>query len=642
MNIKENYNKIINRRFLLISAFKGIVFGSLGWRLFDLQLIENQKYKMLSEKNQFNYTLVLPERGQILDRKNRVLAGNMDAFSLILSWKKNMDVRKILKKINSIIQINDEEGKDLIKRIAEVGKKGTKSKNIFITKNLSQKDVSKLAVKFFEFPELRFAMSKKRVYPQGGITSHITGYTGNLTSLDLDQLNVRSMPGLDIGKAGLEKFFDFYLRGKFGRKRDEVTAKGLIVDSNLYENPKSGKNLKTTIDLNIQTYALDRLERGNSKIISIKSKSFNKSLKNLVRKNNIDSEFVYLNKKKEIVPSETGSIVVMDVENGEIICSVSSPHFNPNVFSRGLNIKEWNLIKNNRKSPLLNRSVSGLYPPGSTIKMAVALAALENDIISHKSKIFCNGVKEYGNMKFHCWAKHGHGNINLLQAIERSCDVYFYELGLKVGIDKISEMLRKFGLGKNLDLELNEFRKGLVPSKNWKLKKEGSPWTPGETINASIGQGYMLVSPIQLATMTARLANSKFAITPTLISGKRKEFKKLGISEKNLDIVKKAMAKVVNSDFGTAKTSQINSNKIKMAGKTGTVQVVRISEEEREKGIIKNIDRVWKKRDHALFVGYAPLDKPKYAIAVVVEHGGSGSGIAGPIARDVFNKIFKL
>ena len=607
-----------------------------------MQLIENQKYKMLSEKNQFNYTLVLPERGQILDRENRVLAGNMDAFSLVLSWKKNLNVKNILKKVNSTIQINDKESEELLKRILEVKKKGVKSKNIFITKNLSQKDVSKLAVKFYEFPQLRFAMSKKRVYPQGGITSHITGYTGNLTTLDLDKLNLRSMPGLDIGKAGLEKFFDFYLRGEFGRKRDEVTAKGLIVDSNLYENPQSGKNLKTTIDLNIQTYALDRLERGNSKIIYKKSKAFRRNWKNIVKENDINSEFIYLNKNKEIVPPESGSVVVMDVENGEVICSVSSPHFNPNIFSRGLNSKEWNLIKNNRKSPLLNRSVSGLYPPGSTIKMAVALAALENDIVTYKTKFFCNGVKEYGNMKFHCWAKHGHGNINLLQAIERSCDVYFYELGLKVGIDKISEMLRKLGLGKNLDLELNEFRKGLVPTKKWKLKKEGLSWTPGETINASIGQGYMLVSPIQLATMTARLANGKYSISPTLIHGKKKNFKNLEISEKNLNIMKKAMSKVVNSDLGTAKNSRINSNKIKMAGKTGTVQVVRITEQEREKGIIKNIDREWRKRDHALFVGFAPLEKPKYAIAVVVEHGGSGSGIAGPIARDIFSKIFQV
>ena len=549
---------------------------------------------------------------------------------------------KIIGKRIDQLDISHEERKDLLKRISEVKKKGIKSKSIFITKNLSQKDVSKLAVKFFEFPELRFAMSKKRVYPQGGITSHITGYTGNLTSLDLDKLNLKSMPGLDIGKSGLEKFFDFYLRGEFGRKRDEVTAKGLIVDSNLYENPKSGKNLKTTIDLNIQTYALDRLERGNSKLISVKSKTFKNNWKKLIKDNNLDSEFVYINRKKEIVPPETGSVVVMDVENGEIICSVSSPHFNPNVFSRGLNIKEWNLIKNNRKSPLLNRSVSGLYPPGSTIKMAVALAALENEIISHKTKIFCNGVKEYGNMKFHCWAKHGHGRVNLTQAIERSCDVYFYELGLKVGIEKIAKMLRKLGLGEGSDLELDEISTGLVPSKKWKIKKDGINWTPGETINASIGQGYMLTSPIQLVTMTSRIANGVYAIKPTLLKGNKPSFEKLNINYKNINFIQNAMEQVVLSNFGTAKNSKIGFSDFEMAGKTGTVQVVRISEAEREKGITKNIDRDWKKRDHALFTGYAPIKNPRYAISVVVEHGGSGSSMAAPIARDVFKKIFNL
>ena len=638
MDTDDKKNKVLDRRTLLLSGFKIFVFGSLTWRLFDLQLFENKKYKKLSENNQFNYSLVLPERGQILDRKNRVLAGNMDSFSLILNWNEGLDLEKILFKINSIINISNQEKESLLKRVSETKTKKVKSKNFFITKNLSQKEVSKLAVRIFQFPELKFAMTKKRVYPQGGIASHVTGYTGVFSNSDSDNKNTLNAPGLDIGKSGLEKYFDFKLRGNFGRKRDEVTAKGFVIDSNLYETPISGKNLKTSIDLNIQSFALDRLEKGNSKIVPAKIKKIEGNTKNT----KIINDFVYINKKNKIVPPETGSVVIMDIKNGQIICSVSTPHFNPNIFSRGLNLNEWNEIKSNTRSPLLNRSVAGLYPPGSTIKMAVALAALESEVISYKSKFFCNGLKEFGNMKFHCWAKHGHGSINLSQAIERSCDVFFYELGLKVGIEKISKMLKRLGLGNISNLELNETREGLIPNKKWKLKEKGLNWTPGETINSSIGQGYMLASPIQLATMTARIANAKYAVQPTLLLENNQTFKKLNINSNHLKFVKDAMFNVVNNKRGTAHRSRIVSDKINMAGKTGTVQVVRISENEREQGIVKNIDREWKKRDHALFVGYAPVEDPKYAISVVVEHGGSGSGTAAPIARDIFMKLFNI
>ena len=638
MSKDSKKNNILDRRVILLSGLKLFVFGSLTWRLFDLQLFENKKYKKLSEKNQFNFTLVLPERGQILDRKNRVLAGNMDSFSLILNWKESLNVENLIHKIDSIIKITNAEKDNLLKRVADTKTKKIKTKNLFITKNLSQKEVSKLAVRIFEFPEIKFAMTKKRIYPQGGIASHVTGYTGVFSSSDIGNKDTLSAPGLDIGKSGLEKYFDYKLRGSFGRKRDEVTAKGFVIDSNLYENPIPGENLKTSIDLNIQSFALDRLEKGNSKILPSKLKK---------NKNNIDqkrtnNEFVYVNKKNKIVPPETGSVVIMDVKNGQIICSVSTPHFNPNIFSRGLYVNEWNQIKNNTRSPLLNRSVAGLYPPGSTIKMAVALAALESEVISYKSNFFCSGFKEFGNMKFHCWAKHGHGSINLSQAIERSCDVFFYELGLKVGIEKISNMLKRLGLGNFSNVELNETLEGLIPNKKWKFKQTGLKWTPGETINASIGQGYMLVSPIQLATMTARIANAKYAVEPTLLLENKQNFRKLNINPNHLKFVKNAMNNVVNNEQGTAHKSRIVSKKLMMAGKTGTVQVVRISEYEREKGIVKNIDRDWEKRDHALFVGYAPIEDPKYAISVVVEHGGSGSGMAAPIARDIFMKLFEI
>ena len=395
--------------------------------------------------------------------------------------------------------------------------------------------------------------------------------------------------------------------------------------------------------MGLQAFAVERFEKGNNTLVSIKNENIKKQIEKTKNINYINKDYVYKDKKNRIVNPESGSLIVMDIENGEILCSVSSPGYDPNIFSNDLEINVWNNLKNNSRAPLLNRSMSGIYPPGSTIKMAVALAALENGIIDYNTKFYCDGAKELGSSTFHCWAKDGHGKLNLMEAIEQSCDVYFYELGLKVGIDKIALMMKKLGLGQYYDVEINDKSKGVVPNIEWKLKRDGLQWSMGETLNASIGQGYLLTTPLQLTTMIARIANGKFSVTPTLMMNKNKNrFEPLKINPQHLDFIKKSMERVVKGNNGTARNYQIGSKKIEMAGKTGTVQVVRISEAEREKGLIKNEDRPWKKRDHALFVGYAPASKPKYAITVVVEHGGSGSSVAAPIARDIFKYIFKV
>ena len=631
----------LSRRFIFLAFLKSFVVGAISWRLFDLQMIENQKYEKLSDDNQFNYHIIPPERGRILDRKNRLLAGNMDGFSLELNWNKKLNVDLIIYKILSVVNINERDINNFYSSLKS--KKNKYPQEILITKNLSQKDVSKLAVRSIEFPEISFSMSKKRVYPQGIIAGHITGYTGIFSKLDKVNGNIVSVPGLDVGKRGLEKFFDTELRGKFGRKRNEVTSKGHIVDSQVYEKTKSGKDIQVSLDMSLQAFAIERLERGNHKITSVQNKIISQQIKNKKNISFINDNFVYTNKNKKIVNAQTGSVIVMNIENGEILCCVSSPGFNPNIFSNGLDNNEWNILKNNLRAPLLNRSMSGVYPPGSTIKMAVALAGLESGIIDYKTKFFCKGVKEFGTSNFHCWSKNGHGNLNLMEAIEQSCDVYFYELGLKIGIDKIAIMMRKLGLGQYYNIEIDDKAKGVVPNIEWKLKRDGINWTLGETLNASIGQGYILTTPLQLVTMVSRIANSKFAVNPSLIIGNdNKNFNDLNINKEHLKFVKKAMEEVVVGKKGTAKKYKIGSKKIEMAGKTGTVQVVRISEAEREKGLVKNEDRPWKKRDHALFVGYAPVSNPKYAISVVVEHGGSGSSVAAPIARDVFKNLFKI
>ena len=638
---QRNLDKTISKRFFLLSIFKGGVVGAIGWRFFDLQMIENRKYEKLSDNNQFNYHMIAPERGRILDRKMRLLAGNMDGFSLVLNWNKNINVELIIKNISSVINIDQ---KDLNNFYKEINFNNNDfAKEILITKNLSQKDVSKLAVRSIEFPEVSFLMTKKRFYPQGIIAGHITGYIGPYSEKNTKTKIKPNTSWLEVGKSGLEKFFDKELRGKFGRKRNEVTSKGHIVASQIYENTISGNDIQVSLDMGLQAFAVERFEKGNNALVSIKNENIKKQIEKTKNINFINNDYVYKDKKNRIVNPESGSLIVMDIENGELICCLSSPGYDPNIFSNDLDVNVWNNLKNNSRAPLLNRSMSGVYPPGSTIKMAVALAALENGIIDYNTKFFCDGAKKLGESTFHCWAKDGHGKLNLIEAIEQSCDVYFYELGLKVGIDKIALMMKRLGLGQYYNVEIKNMSKGVVPNIEWKLKRDGLQWSMGETLNASIGQGYLLTTPLQLTTMIARIANGKFSVTPTLMVNKNKNrFKDLNINPQHIDFIKKSMERVVKGNNGTAKKYQIGSKKVEMAGKTGTVQVVRISEAEREKGLIKNEDRPWKRRDHALFVGYAPASKPKYAITVVVEHGGSGSSTAAPIARDIFKYIFKV
>ena len=635
---QKKLERTVTRRFIFLSLLKGSIIGTIGWRLFDLQLVENRKYEKLSDENQFNYRIIPPERGRILDRKMRLLAGNMDGFSLVLNWNKYLNVHQIIKKISNIIVLNE---KDIINFFNKIRyQKNNFSKKILITKNLSQKDVSKLAVRSIEFPEISFSMSKRRVYPQGIIAGHITGYTGPYSDKNIQN---NSLNEIEVGKRGVEKYFDVQLRGEFGRKRNEVTSKGHVIDSQIYENTKPGLDVQVSLDMKLQAFAVERLERGNYELVSTSNKNIKKQINKLKNFTYVNNNYVFINKKKKIVNPQSGSLIVMDVNNGEILCSVSSPGFDPNIFSRDLEVDEWDNVKNNLRSPLLNRSMAGVYPPGSTIKMAVALAALESGIIDYKTKFFCNGSKELGTSTFHCWAKDGHGNLNLMQAIEQSCDVFFYELGLKVGIDKIALMMKKLGLGQYYNIQIHDRAKGVVPNIQWKLKRDGLNWSLGETLNASIGQGYLLTTPLQLVTMVSRIANSKFAVSPSLImSSENKKFNELNINVEHLNFIKKAMEKVVVGRNGTARHYKIGSKNIEMAGKTGTVQVVRISEAEREQGLIKNEDRPRKRRDHALFVGYAPVLNPRYAVSVVVEHGGSGSSVAAPIARDVFKHLFKL
>ena len=381
----------ISKRFFLLSILKGAVVGGIGWRFFDLQMIENRKYEKLSDNNQFNFHMIAPERGRILDRKMRLLAGNMDGFSLVLNWNKNVNEDEVIKKILKIINISQKDLNNFYEEIKSNNKEF--AKEILITKNLSQKDVSKLAVRSIEFPEVSFSMTKKRVYPQGIIAGHITGYIGPYSEKDTKIKIKPNTSWLEVGKTGLEKFFEKDLRGKFGRKRNEVTSKGHIIASQIYENTISGNDIQTSLDMGLQAFAIERFERGNNTLVYLKNDKIKKQIEKTKNINYENKDFVYKDKKNRIVNPQSGSLVVMDIENGEILCSVSSPGYDPNIFSEDLDINVWNSLKNNSRAPLLNRSMSGVYPPGSTIKMAVALAALENGIIDYNTKFYCDGAK---------------------------------------------------------------------------------------------------------------------------------------------------------------------------------------------------------------------------------------------------------
>ena len=440
----------------------------------------------------------------------------------------------------------------------------------------------------------------RRIYPFDKYLSHILGYTNKPSEQDLKLPYISDMPALDIGKIGIEKFLNEKLIGSPGKREIEVNAFGKEIREISKELSKNGNSVKISIDLRVQKF---------------------------VHK--------YLNKHK------AGSIVVLDINTGEIISMVSIPDYNPNLIINKPNKVYWSNILNNKNSPLINRSIQGLYAPGSTFKMIVALAGLQKGVINTEDNVICKGKIDLYDRPYHCWKTKGHGKINLLRSIKESCDVYFYELSKKIGIKDIAKMANEFGLGQVSNLGFENEKKGIVPSKKWKKDNLNQTWYVGDTLNSAIGQGYALSTPLQLAVMTARIASNGKKIEPSLLKkNSENEFKKINVKTNYINIIQKGMFKVVNEVKGTAFKSK--SNVFKFSGKTGTSQLKKITLEERESEDFRTKEQDWENRDHSLFVGYMPSNKPKYAISVVIEHGGSGSSIAAPIAKNIFNYLHEI
>ena len=599
MNRDNDKGKTLLQRTLIMAA---AVFGMLMFliaRLYYLQVYQGDKYLMLADENRISTRVLVPPRGSVFDRNGVVLATNEQNFQALIVAEQTPSVDMTLQNFKKIIPLDDEEENKIKEKILY----NRKFLPVKLKDNLTWEEVSALLLNAPDLPGVFISEGLNRTYPLGEYTAHFLGYVGAVSDDEAKDNPLLMVPGFKIGKSGLEKQFEDELRGHGGNIKLEVNAYGRIMKEIERKNGIEGKSLYLTIDSRLQKFAQDAFG------------------------------------------DNSGAAVVLDVHCGEILAFVSVPSFDPNLFTKGISHADWNKLLNNERNPLTNKAISGQYSPGSTFKIVVALAALEAGVIDKNTTFDCTGSMKLGNHLFHCWKHSGHGEQNVVEALKNSCDIFFYEVALQLGIEKIADMARKLGMGKATKVGLDNEKDGLIPDEAWKMAKYGEKWQQGESVIAGIGQGYVLATPLQLVTMVSRVVNGGYEIKPTfqkLSLQDKGKIRKINISRKNIEIVKQGMFEVVNSKKGTANTAQFDIDGIKMGGKTGTTQVRRITLEERRKGILKDEDLPWRLRNHALFVGYAPQDKPKYAVAVVVEHGSSGSGVAAPIASKILQEAIKL
>lgn len=599
MNRDVERHKLFNRRSVMLLGGQAALFSALVGRMYYLQVLESERYKTLADENRINLRLLAPPRGRIVDRFGQPLASNQQNYRVLLIPEDTRDVVATLDRLAEIIAIGPGERRRILRDV----KRNRSFVPVTLRENLHWQQVARIEVNAPDLPGVMIDVGQSRNYPYGQDLAHVLGYVAAVSPDDLTGDPLLELPGFRIGKAGVERIHDLALRGTGGSSQVEVNAYGRVIRELERKEGHPGAEVNLTIDMELQRYTRERLG------------------------------------------DESAAVVVLDVHSGDILTMVSNPSFDPNSFNQGLSSSEWQGLIKNPKAPLINKAIAGRYSPGSTFKMCVLLAALDKGVITPNSQVFCAGFTELGDARFHCWKKHGHGLLDADAAIVQSCDVFFYEIAKRTGIERIAAMARRLGLGSRLDVDLPGEQAGLIPTPKWKRGALDAPWHQGETLIAGIGQGYLLVTPLQLAIMTARLANGGFAVTPRVTKTIRKSpgasgaepagFASLDLPPRHLEVVRQAMIDVVNDPRGTAFKSRIETPGHEMAGKTGTVQVRRISKAEREAGVRKNKDLPWKERDHALFVGYAPADNPRYAVAVVVEHGGGGSSTAAPIARDI-------
>ena len=616
-------SKLISRRMFLLSAAKAVVMVGIIGRLVTLQINERTKYKTLSDKNRFREWKLAPERGIIKDFFDKEIASNEQVYQVHLIPENTKDIDRLFVRLKTILNITDKK----LFFLKKVIKKQKPWEPIIVSDNITWSEFSRLNLFLHELEGVKPIVSVARMYPDNS-SAHILGYVSQVSSKDLQTkkyLKDKHVPGMSIGKTGLERKLDEQIIGEVGFQRYEVNAFGKRIKQIQVNQGKVGKSFKTTLDFELQKFTSD------------------------------------------LMKDKAGSVCVMDIYNGDIVSLVSSPTFEANQFVHGLDQKYWNDLIKNEMRPLTNKAISGLYPPGSTIKTLVALSALENKIIRPLDSFRCTGKIELYGEKFHCWEKDGHGIVNLRKGIQRSCDVYFYEVARKLGVDRLSQTAKKFGLGKKVLNGFIEEKAGVVPNTSWKKKYIGQNWYLGETLHSGIGQGYFQSTPLQLCLMTAQIANGGYKIEPRIIFDKKNDdlrdylkyknenpndplptdllisnfnLKPLFKNHEHINLIKDAMYSSSNEPGGTSYKHRWENKKFTFAGKTGSSQIKRFTEAQRE-AEVKQESLPYKDRDHALFVAFAPYQNPKYAISVLVEHGGSGGKTAAPIAKKVIKKVLE-
>ena len=598
MNRDNDKGKVLISRTIFLSGMQLFLLVMIIFRLYYLQVYQADKYKTLADENRISTRLLVPARGIIYDRHGNILAGNRQNFQAMIVAEQTASIDETLTAFKKIMPLSEDEEK----RIRRDLKRNRSFVPIKLKDNLTWEQATAILLNLPDLSGVIIDEGLSRYYPYGDMFAHVIGYVAAVSDRDVKDDPLLEVPGFKIGKSGVEKLYEKELRGKAGNIKLEVNAVGRVMKEIELIEGEAGQRVDLSLDVRLQQKAY------------------------------------------ELLGEESGAVVMMKVNTGEVLAFASAPSFDPNLFANGLSSENWKELNSNEKKPLLNKAVAGLYSPGSTFKMVVGLAALEAGAINRTRHSYCSGKMMLGNHTFHCWKREGHGALSVVQALQHSCDIFFYETAQKVGIAKIAAMARAFGWGRNTNIGIENEKDGLIPDAEWKKKRFGEAWQLGETIISGIGQGYILTTPVQLAVMVSRIANGGYEVDPTFRKANepQKELKRINVDEQNLELVKRGMYEVVNVAGGTALGAAFNFNGQQMAGKTGSAQVKRISMRERQTGVIKQEDLPWKYRDHALFVAFAPYDKPKYGVAVVVEHGRSGSKVAAPIASKMLQEALKL
>lgn len=586
----KNKLKMYTRRASLISGGMMLLSSALVGRMYYLQVTSRDKYELLAEQNRISMRLLAPTRGDIIDRYGRPIVTSTTDYRVNVIPEETEELQETLNALEAYIPISKRDNE----RIHKAAKRQRSFVPISVANNLDWKTFSNLNVNMPDLPGIQPDAGKTRFYPERELAAHIIGYVGSVSEEELTGDPLLEMPDFKIGKNGIERILDEKLRGSAGSSQVEVNVLGRMIRELSRQDSTPGDAARLTIDIEMQKFVSNR------------------------------------------VRDESAGVVVMDIHSGEILAIASTPSFDPNDFNNGISQVKWDALRNDIRKPLINKPVSGQYSPGSTFKMIVALAALEDGLVTPEETKACYYRYPFGDRVFHCWNRNGHGKINIVQALAQSCDVYFYRLARELGIDKIHDMAARFGIGERFNIGIMSEAKGINPNGDWKYGAVGERWQGGDTINVGIGQGYVSTTALQLAVMTSRMANGGKMVTPKIYFDEENNNlpQDMGISSENLNIVLKGMEDAYNHRRGTGFAHRLRNKDYKLGGKSGTTQVRGISAAERQSGVIDNKDKEWIARDHGLFVAYGPVENPKYAVSVLIEHGGGGSA-AAPVARDI-------